>query len=302
MKITESKYGKRLKTNLMRHPTKRHFMGIFKIQKPKRHLSETMYDEERKPPVTMPRIFVGIIILHCIFIAGYFIHREMTEKITPNAESAEIRQLTQVAQAAQAKPIKKLTANPQDPIAQEVPKNETQMISVTIDNSAIPLASNNKNMLPPAGSAPQLNNAPKQIFISSVPTTIDADAQKKATPASRVAAASRHHILSGETWHSIAKKHQISQDLLKKANPQSAARSTIYAGDYLAIPGSDGKAPQEAINKSTSTANYSIVSGDTLAAIARKHKMSTAKLMKINNLTNKDARRIRPGQILIIRH
>lgn len=302
MKLKDTQYSKRLKSKLMRHPTKRHFLDIFQSQKPKRHRTETFYEDERSNPITMARVLGGIVILHIIFIAGFLGHKKISAGMEPIGQTEEVIGLTQAAQAAEAAMATQTAsaaATAQDEMAEEIPKMENEMVAVTIDELALPLQNDRTNMLPPAVSNARINIQTEQNFITTAPAV---SKPKPSIAAARVAAASRHHILSGETWHSIASKHQISIALLKSSNPKAAARPTIYAGEYLAIPSSDGKAPQEAIDKNTAAASYSIKSGDTLAAIARKHKMSTAKLMKLNSLTNKDARRIRPGQVLIIRN
>lgn len=52
--------------------------------------------------------------------------------------------------------------------------------------------------------------------------------------------------------------------------------------------------------KSSKAKTYTVKSGDTVSAIAARHGVSTAQVMKANNLTNDKARRIVPGQKLTI--
>lgn len=113
----------------------------------------------------------------------------------------------------------------------------------------------------------------------------------------------RHLIRSGETWGRVARRYGISESQLKAANPKSTARGMLIAGEYLAIPAG---AQASAVSSTTSGNNkpvpsnkgsyYSVVSGDTMHRIARRHNISYQKLLKLNNMSEAAAGKIRIGQ------
>jgi murein DD-endopeptidase MepM/ murein hydrolase activator NlpD len=103
-----------------------------------------------------------------------------------------------------------------------------------------------------------------------------------------VSAAATYVIKPGDTLGSIAKANGVSVAALAKANG-IADPNRVYAGQQLVIPGAKpGPAPQR----------YTVASGDTLGAIARKLGVSVAALAKANGIT--DPNRIRVGQVLTI--
>lgn len=80
-------------------------------------------------------------------------------------------------------------------------------------------------------------------------------------------------------------------------NKKTAAR--IYAGQELVIP---GKASAGAGKKSggATSSSYTVKSGDTISAIAKRHGLTTGQLLKANKMTNADAARLREGATLTI--
>lgn len=90
-----------------------------------------------------------------------------------------------------------------------------------------------------------------------------------------VQAATKHKIKSGETLTSIAKKHQISINQIRKANGMKKG-DLIKSGAILNIPTND--------TKLTYTKNYRIKKGDTLTRIAAKYDTTVYKLSKANNM------------------
>ena len=102
-------------------------------------------------------------------------------------------------------------------------------------------------------------------------------------------AAATYTIKPGDTLGTIAKQHRVSVADLAKANGIRDP-NRIYAGQQLVIPGAKpGPAPG---------GRYTVMSGDTLGAIARRHRVSVAALAKANNLANPN--RLAVGQILVV--
>ena len=111
----------------------------------------------------------------------------------------------------------------------------------------------------------------------------------------------RYLVKSGDTLSSIAREHGLRLDTLRRANP-SLRGNTLIAGSYLVIPDKNGRVAdaQADSNSGSSEKTYTIKSGDTLGAVARKHGVSLQKLLDANNISKKDANRIKIGQKIII--
>lgn len=111
--------------------------------------------------------------------------------------------------------------------------------------------------------------------------------------------AARHLVLSGDTWETIARDYACNINDLKKANPKAGQ---IPANNtYLTIPSAEAVGAEIVDEEDTIASTgktYTIKSGDTLSAIARKNKVPLANLMKINKFTDADARKIKPGQVI----
>ena len=94
-------------------------------------------------------------------------------------------------------------------------------------------------------------------------------------------------------------------DELKAANPSAAANANLFTGTFLDVPvpadSAAGKAAmaaeQEAAVEARGTVHV-VKKGETLGVIARKYKITLKQLYSLNNLTEKDARRIQPGREL----
>lgn len=96
-----------------------------------------------------------------------------------------------------------------------------------------------------------------------------------------------YEVKRGDTLAEIARQHGTTVSALVEANNLTNP-DRIYAGQVLTIPDQEG---------STST-SYRVMSGDSLARIARAHGVTVAALIQANNLANPDL--IRIGQELLI--
>ncbi len=90
-----------------------------------------------------------------------------------------------------------------------------------------------------------------------------------------VQAAIKHKVKSGEKLTSIAQKHHTSISKVRKANGMKKDE-ILQLGKVLTIP-----------TKNTYS-KYSIKKGDTLSALARKHKTSIRKLRKANGMSKNE--------------
>lgn len=90
-----------------------------------------------------------------------------------------------------------------------------------------------------------------------------------------VQAAIKHKVKSGDTLTGIAQKHNTSITKVRKANGMKKGE-VLRLGKVLTIP-----------TKNTYS-KYSIKKGDTLSALARKHKTSIRKLRKANGMNKNE--------------
>ena len=95
-----------------------------------------------------------------------------------------------------------------------------------------------------------------------------------------------HVVASGETLHSIAEKYQVSEIELINANPQ-----LLSTGMKLSVPG-------QIATPTTPRKTYIVRPGDTLYAIASKHRTTVAALAARNRIPNPDL--IQVGQVLYL--
>jgi len=104
----------------------------------------------------------------------------------------------------------------------------------------------------------------------------------------------KHKVRRGETLGKISNKYGVSISKIKKAN--GLRSSTIRVGQTLKIPGKGGVEYTSPKNR-TSTAQYKVRSGDTLGAIAARHRVSINSVKKANGMRGS---LIKTGQVLTI--
>lgn len=130
-------------------------------------------------------------------------------------------------------------------------------------------------------------------FAPSRPATPVAPVSSAPAP---TAASATHTVVKGDTLWVLAKKYGITVDELAAAN-QLSKTATLRLGQQLSVPAraaaetSSGAAAAEAANA------YTVKSGDTLGAVARKHGTTVAALRSANNLSGDN---LRVGQKLVI--
>ncbi|MEW6145302.1 MAG: LysM peptidoglycan-binding domain-containing protein [Thermodesulfobacteriota bacterium] len=105
-----------------------------------------------------------------------------------------------------------------------------------------------------------------------------------------------HKVRRGETLGRIAARYGVSVSSIKRANGMRS--STIRTGQVLTIPGLSGPSSSYASNDGGgTTVEYRVRRGDTLGAIAARHRVSIASIKNANNLRSS---MIRSGQVLTI--
>ena len=124
-------------------------------------------------------------------------------------------------------------------------------------------------------------------------------------------------VKQGDTLSVIARRHGVNMATLVQANALSNPNA-LRIGQVLTIPGRTTTAtapkqpaprqsaaptvptPAAATAPTTATRYYTISKGDTLSAIARRHNVSIAAIMQLNNMTTEQAQRLSIGQRIIL--
>lgn len=105
-------------------------------------------------------------------------------------------------------------------------------------------------------------------------------------------------VEKGDVLEKIARRHGVSVDEIMKLN--SLSNSRLQIGQELRLPekkiATKNEAPKE------DNGNYYVVKGgDSPWTIAQKHHMQVEELLKLNNIDEEKAKRLRPGDRLKIK-
>lgn len=112
--------------------------------------------------------------------------------------------------------------------------------------------------------------------------------------ATNVTPVSSYTVERGDSLWSIAKKNRLQVAELARANNLGTS-ATLKPGQKLIIPG-QSTAPSD-LATAPSGPTYTVMSGDTMATIARKHGITTSELLAANNRT---ADLVRTGEKLVL--
>ncbi|MFY7842936.1 MAG: LysM peptidoglycan-binding domain-containing protein [Rhabdochlamydiaceae bacterium] len=109
-------------------------------------------------------------------------------------------------------------------------------------------------------------------------------------------------VKKGDFLEKIAKAHQTTVSQIMKVNKLSSSKLSI--GQILKIPASKGvitnNAPSLPSNARYESKVYIVKSGDNPWTIAVKNRIKVEDLLRINNLNEEKARRLKPGDKLKI--
>lgn len=138
-----------------------------------------------------------------------------------------------------------------------------------------------------AANAPMRLNPLMPGTVLFIPAGRTAPAPAPPSPGGAVA----HTVRRGESLAALARRYGVTTDAIQRANGLSS--TLLRSGQVLKIP-----AAQPAALEGHGRGLYAVQAGDTLSAIARKHKMSLARLLALNALSADAA--LHPGQQLIV--
>lgn len=275
-------------SDLGRAKPKRHFLKTFVDDnlKQKRHHSDTGLVVDRTSPATVLRIIFGLIIVHLLVIGGVMLRGNIVSSTTGPAVLPTITPPPSIPEAT----------TPAAPVA-VAPAPAPAQPAVTAS--------------PSAGQENHITQAPVdvQTVTPAVAQPVEAVKPIAVQPAPAPAAPAgptvetKHLVNSGDTWGRVAAQYGITEDVLKGANPELAARTNLPGGVYLSVPlpadSAQAKEIQAAKPVVQETAKFHVVKrGENLGIIARKYKISLPRLLKLNNMTNADAKRLKVGRKL----
>jgi LysM repeat protein len=103
-------------------------------------------------------------------------------------------------------------------------------------------------------------------------------------------------VKKGDVLERIARQNQVSVEDIMKANRLTSTRLKI--GQTLKIPGKSSKKSGTATASAEGAQFYTIKTGDSPWTIAVKHHMKVEELLKLNNMDEAKARRLKPGDKL----
>ncbi|MBN1914881.1 MAG: LysM peptidoglycan-binding domain-containing protein [Parachlamydiales bacterium] len=107
-------------------------------------------------------------------------------------------------------------------------------------------------------------------------------------------------VVRGDTLEKVAKQYHTTVFALQQAN--NISNSFLKIGQVLKIPQFSQNVQRPSLSSVSSEVKYYVVkSGDNPWTIAMKHHMKISDLLKLNNLDNEKAKRLRPGDRLRIR-
>ncbi len=278
-------------SDLGRAKPKRHFLKTFVDDnlKQKRHHSDTGLVVDRTSPTTVLRIIFGLIVVHLLVIGGVMLRGNIAKSSSGLAVVPSITpppaMPAQQAPAPAVQPVQPAAVTVAEPAPAPAPA-PAQEVHIT-QNTPV-----NMEAVTPSTAQPATPATPVAVEPAPAPAA-------PAVPTVEV----KHLVNSGDTWGRVAAQYGITEDVLKGANPTLAARTNLPGGTYLSVPVPQDSAAAQAAQAAQpvvqETAKFHEVKrGENLGRIARKYKISLSKLLRLNNMTQADAKRLRVGQKL----
>lgn len=278
-------------SDMARVRPKRHIFHSLLYDKSKRHRTDTGLVEDTTSGSTIVRIIGGLLLVHLIVIGGVLLRGHMVKSNSGVAVSPTITPPpAQQAPAPAEEVLPQPTAVPAAPAAAPAP------------------AANHITQAPAPQDATVTLTPPSEPVLVTPPPAPAAAPAAPATPAPAAAPQTtmvKHYVASGDTWYRIAAQYGTTVEALQAANPKSAQKNVLFSGTYLNVPVKSDSPHAQATLAETAAEEaaaapkiHVVKRGENLGLIAKRNKISLQKLMQLNNLTEKDARRIRIGQEL----
>ncbi len=107
-----------------------------------------------------------------------------------------------------------------------------------------------------------------------------------------------YKVKPGDNLSEIARRSNTTVAAIRKAS--GIKGDTIYAGSTIKVPFTPNSYKMAQAEKAAKSSTHTVKNGESLSKIAARNGVSTQELLKANNMTMKQASRIRPGQKLTI--
>lgn len=304
--MKKSTYKSPTKRTIAPRTLKKRFAAFLGGKKHASHAATGEDVEDDSPSRPIVRLLVVLLLLHIVVIGGILLRGSILksgltapgEKLAALPLKEQKNEPNAVAPAPGADTAK-ADKNPAPSIVDNTPIDlPVPLPSGQTPGKAPTLAGHMPPSVDPIGNSMPVDEPTFGGNGAQLPAALPAsDAKpgdiKTKTPKS----GAKHLVLSGDTWESVAKEYACNVNDLKKANPK--AGNPLNINTNLVIPSAVGAEIVDETAEAGSAGNtYTIQKGDTLSRIARKNKIALPKLMKVNNFTDADARRIKPGQVI----
>lgn len=129
------------------------------------------------------------------------------------------------------------------------------------------------------------------LLLSTAPVAL----AQTAADAGQAGCGNSYTIARGDTLGRIAQRCSISLSALRSANPGAQPRR-LRIGAQLSLPGGESQGDAAGEDAAGGGATYTIRTGDTLGAIARRNNISLRELMRANS--GIQPKRLRVGQVI----
>jgi LysM repeat protein len=184
------------------------------------------------------------------------------------------------------KPEDTLAGDPGSPVS---PVDSIAPASTAMSDADLNPATSTVSPVAPVASS----YSSSDVGVRFAPTRPTASTQPDSdVTAPQAGAKATHTVAKGDSLWLIAKKYGIGVDELAAAN-QLSKSATLRLGQQLSVPAKAAPAASD-----TDAANtYTVKSGDTLGAIAKKHGSTVSAFRAANNLSGDN---LRVGQKLVI--
>ena len=151
-------------------------------------------------------------------------------------------------------------------------------------------------------------NRPSSQVVHQLPPQMPIAAESSAAPVASAASSPMPafveiKVQKGDSLDKLARTHHTTMEEILRLNQLSG--NILRVGQVLKIPASQSapiaKAKPETKGSDLSPEYYTVKVGDNPWGIAMKHHMKVEELLKLNNLNEERARRLRPGDRLRIK-
>lgn len=304
--MKKSAYKSPTKRTIAPRTLKKRFAAFLGGKKHASHAATGEDVEDDAPSRPIVRLLVVLLLLHIVVIGGILLRGSILKSgLSAPGEKLSALPLKEQKDAPEtAAPVPGVDAGkadkkPAPSVVDNTPIDlPTPLSSGQASGKAPTLAGHMPPPVDPIGSSIPVDEPTFGGNGAQLPASLPASEAKPGDiKAKTPRSAAKHLVLSGDSWESVAKEYACDVNDLKKANPKGGNPLRINVN--LIIPSAVGAEIVDETTETESAGNtYTIQKGDTLSRIARKNKIALPKLMKANNFTDADARRIKPGQVI----